>query len=616
MFFWAPASSDSRKPAPVAVRDMEKNNGRPKTLKSDDSNGKAHASTRTMEQQIAKFQNVLLPQYTALRHKLEQQLQSYEPLAVLEQDDALRDRNEFISVTSKVIRRDPRLFKSRYEDIFWRLVYPLVRTASDKSEVLGSPVTRKNIEDLVNCSRTAFQNFIETFLVRFGFCVESLDELPALCEACAEQQQKFKAAHVEWIRTFVSHCLCSIGDLYRYSKSYDQKGLVLATKYYELAALVRPSDGRAVSCLGIVQKEAGEVFPAAFYSLISACKKSPYPHFLKNIEAMKGPVDELCSAFWIETGHPHAGEDPRETIKIFSVHILNLTTRLLLNDEPDAEKLRHYFAVALEYLGATLERPVAHTDHNWKNLHYRAAEFLYPNLLWKISLMTLLIYHLKKNEVSGVRRGSSLNSLCAFVVTMMGKVTRCVVDSMRYWLQYTSFNLVPEPDPEFVVDELKAIRKSQQSSSTKTTGNKLVGNVQSLDNDGDEPVTFEAGDAGTQRNAETSESVLVNNENELSMEDFWMSSENQATSPDDERPRDSPTPHSRFLGSSYLQAFLGFMDTQMHLPLVQLFFQWIRCDEEMWGFCVANFPDIICDVVDIINTVCKPKFVGMYVVGA
>lgn len=54
----------------------------------------------------------------------------------------------------------------------------------------------------------------------------------------------------------------------RYSNSFDQTGLVLATRYYELAALVRPSDGRAVSCLGIVQKEAGEVFPATFYSLI------------------------------------------------------------------------------------------------------------------------------------------------------------------------------------------------------------------------------------------------------------------------------------------------------------------------------------------------------------
>ena len=49
---------------------------------------------------------------------------------------------------------------------------------------------------------------------------------------------------------------------------------------------------------------------------------------------MKGPVDELCSTFWIETGHPHEGEDPRETIKVFSIHILNLVTRLLVDPEP------------------------------------------------------------------------------------------------------------------------------------------------------------------------------------------------------------------------------------------------------------------------------------------
>lgn len=117
-------------------------------------------------------------------------------------------------------------------------------------------------------------------------------------------------------------------------------------------------------------------------------------------------------------------------------------------------------------------------------MHYTTTSFLHPNLLWKISLMSILIYHLKKNEgnclnfsvyankfinynemefsVSGAKKGPNLNSLCAFVVTMMGKVTRCVVDSLKYWLQYTSFNLVPEPDPEFVVDELKATRKSQQ----------------------------------------------------------------------------------------------------------------------------------------------------------
>ena len=41
------------------------------------------------------------------------------------------------------------------------------------------------------------------------------------------------------------------------------------------------------------------------------------------------------------------------------------------------------------------------------------------------------------------------------------------------------------------------------------------------------------------------------------------------------------------MGASYLQAFLGFMDTQTHLPLMCLLFQWIRCNDEMWGFCLA-----------------------------
>ena len=51
----------------------------------------------------------------------------------------------FISITSKMIRRDPKLYKSRYEDVFWRLVYPLVRIASDKSEVLVALVSQKMV---------------------------------------------------------------------------------------------------------------------------------------------------------------------------------------------------------------------------------------------------------------------------------------------------------------------------------------------------------------------------------------------------------------------------------------------------------------------------------------
>ncbi|OWA52943.1 hypothetical protein BV898_17385 [Hypsibius exemplaris] len=568
---------------------------------------KASKSLSRSDLQASKFQG-LLSVYEEQRIKLENLIARLDSTEAITDWELRNARLGFISLTTKAIRKDPKLLKSKYEDVFWRSVmYPLVRGASDKPEIQSSPKYQAAFQDLLTSGCAAFRGFIETFLVRFELKITGMEDLSALCEACASGAiGKFKPEHVIWIRSFLSRCLCSIGDLYRYSASFDQKSYALASHYYEIAELTRPSDGRAISCLGIVQKELGEPFTATFYCLLSACKKNRYGYYLKNLEVMKGPVYELCVLHGVETEKPRLDDDPREIIKVFSVHVLNIVHGLLLDDDLDVTRMRARFSSALDYLSATLERPAPDAG-SWKSAHYTTTSYLHPNLLWKVCAMVIAVYHLKRTEVD-VKRGDHLGTLCAFIVAMFGKITSCIVDNLRHWISYTSFNLVPEPDTQIVVRELEKLRQLIESKSPKKSDSSTVVSGTSFPD-----AVEECGSGDAPGVLGPSSSRFELDLDLQSMEEYWHDSRLDDTSEYDFDSADYSAEEHSSMGTSYLQAFLGFMDTQMHLPLMSLLFQWIRCDTEMWGFCLVNFPDIICNVVDIVNLLCIPKFVEVYV---
>ncbi|XP_055337986.1 uncharacterized protein LOC129588008 [Paramacrobiotus metropolitanus] len=570
--------------------------------------GSASPLTQTY---LARFLKILQP-YEATREWLRKRIEQQDFALLVQEEEFRKTRNNFIILTIKAIRRDPKILKSKYEDVFWKeLMYPLIRGLADKLEFDDNNNVQLALREHIACGHAAFQGFIEAALTRFSFQVGDFNSIPVALECSSDLG--YNADQVSWIGAFLSRCLCCIGDLYRYSYKYNYKNMVPASQYYELASLTRPSDGRAVSCIGIVQKDIGEPFAASYYYLLSACKKSKYGFYLKNLESIHGQVEDLCTAYGAGLERPSIDQDSREIIKGFSVNVLNVVFSLLVDSEPPPEKISQIFGISLEYLSASLRQPVPDSGE-WRDAMYTNTTYLHPDLLWKICLMMIETFYLKKSEAD-VSRGQSFNSLCAFLVTMIGKITTYVVQCIQYWLNYTSFHLIPEPDPNAVVKELCSQLNVPKTSGFASVAGKQNGRSYNSQN-------FVSCNTAFDDHTVDTENLLnrfaEGTQLDSSMETFWSTfCQDQSSEKLDRFDFDIQESMNFAAGtgqqSSYLKAFAAFNETLIHLPLVHLFYQWIRCDDEMWTFCTVNFPDVICNFVDIINLLSIPKFVTLYV---
>lgn len=66
----------------------------------------------------------------------------------------------------------------------------------------------------------------------------------------------------------------------------------------------------------------------------SASKTVKYGHYLKNLQSIQGTVQDLCAAHGVGTGHHEVHEDSRETVRKFSLNVLNIVYSLVLDEEP------------------------------------------------------------------------------------------------------------------------------------------------------------------------------------------------------------------------------------------------------------------------------------------